>query len=73
MLASSRILKVFNSNAWPSVVDGAFLVVITSGFNIGESMTGDSLAGKLPGESKDCVFEVGEIGETLGRWDDGGK
>ncbi len=71
MLASSRILKVFNSNAWPSVVDGAFLSVITGGINVGESLADDSLAGKLPGERKDCVFEVGEIGEALGRWDDG--
>ena len=72
MLITSCVLKVFNSNAWPSVVDGALLGVITSGFNVGESMAGDSLAGKLPGDSNDCVFEVGEIGETLGRWDDRG-
>jgi hypothetical protein len=54
-------------------VDGTSPGVITGGFNIGEATTGDSLAGKLPGESKDCVFEVGEIGEALGRWDNWGK
>jgi hypothetical protein len=54
-------------------VDGTSLCVITGVFDIGDSITGDSLAGKLPGESKDCVFEVGEIGEALGRWDNWGK
>jgi len=54
-------------------VDGTSPGVITGGFNVGESTTGDSLAGKLPGENKDCVFEVGEIGEALGRWDNWGK
>jgi hypothetical protein len=54
-------------------LDGTSPGVITGGFNVGESTTGDSLAGKLPGDSKDCVFEVGEIGEALGRWDNWGK
>jgi hypothetical protein len=54
-------------------LDGTSPGVITGGFNVGESTTGDSLAGKLPGDSKDCVFEVGEIGEALGRWDNCGK
>jgi hypothetical protein len=54
-------------------LDGTSPGVITGGFNVGESTTGDSLAGKLPGESKDCVFEVGEIGEALGRCDKRGE
>jgi hypothetical protein len=66
------VLNSVSSNAWPSVVDGTSLGVITGVFNVGESTTGDSLAGKLPGESKDCVLEVGEIGEALGKWEDGG-
>lgn len=73
MHAPSLVLNIVTSNAWPSVMDGTSPGVITGGFNVGESMAGDSLAGKLPGESKDCVFEVGEIGEALGKWDDGGK
>jgi len=54
-------------------VDGTSLCVITGVFDIGDSITGDSLAGKLPGESKDCVFVVGEIGEALGRCDKRGE
>jgi hypothetical protein len=54
-------------------VDGTTLGVITGGFNVGESTAGDSLAEKVPGESKDCVFDVGERGEALGKWDEGGK
>ena len=54
-------------------MDGTTLGVITGGFNVGESTAGDSLAEKVPGESKDCVLEVGEIGEALGKWEDGGK
>jgi hypothetical protein len=61
------------SNALPIVVDGTSPGIIAGGFDVGELTTGDSLAGKLPGESKDCVLEVGEKGEALGKWDEGGK
>ena len=61
------------SNALPIVVDGTSPGIIAGGFDVGELTTGDSLAGKLPGESKDCVLEVGEKGEALGKWDERGK
>ena len=61
------------SNALPIVVDGTSPGFIAGGFDIGELTTDDSLAGKLPGERKDCVLEVGEKGEALGKWDEGGK
>ena len=61
------------SNALPIVVDGTSPGIIAGGFDVGELTNGDSLAGKLPGESKDCVLEVGEKGEALGKWDEGGK
>jgi hypothetical protein len=61
------------SNALPIVVDGASPGIIAGGFDVGELTTDDSLAGKLPGERKDCVLEVGERGEALGKWAEGGK